>query len=145
VYADGRATLHALAVRLTARGIASPSGRRFWSASSVRTILSNPAYTGEAVSGRLQSRPSRRRRSAPEPVGRGVSAQPTPREQRIAVPVPAIVSSEVFTSVQRRLATNRQLARRNTIYPYLLRGLVSCGHCQLSCTGRALHASVNYQ
>ena len=31
-YADGEATLHALAVRLTARGIASPTGRRFWSA-----------------------------------------------------------------------------------------------------------------
>ena len=30
-YADGQATLHALAVRLTARGIASPTGRRFWS------------------------------------------------------------------------------------------------------------------
>jgi site-specific DNA recombinase len=82
----------------------------------------------------------------PEPVERGVSAQPTPsREQWIAVPVPAIVSSEVFTSVQQRLATNPQLARRNTIYPYLLRGLVSCGRCKLSCTGRPLHASANYQ
>src|SRR5436190_14999611 len=35
-YADGEATFHALAVRLTARGIASPTGRRFWSATSVR-------------------------------------------------------------------------------------------------------------
>jgi site-specific DNA recombinase len=35
-YADGEATLHALAVRLTVRGIASPTGRRFWSATSVR-------------------------------------------------------------------------------------------------------------
>ena len=76
-YADGEATLHALAVRLTARGIASPTGRRFWSASSVRGILSNPAYIGEAVSGRLQSRPSRGRRSALEPLGRGISTQPT--------------------------------------------------------------------
>src|SRR6266511_980184 len=78
-YADGEATLHALAVRLTARGIASPTGRRFWSASTVRTMLNNPVYIGEAVSGRLQSRPSATRRSALEPVGRGVSVQLTPR------------------------------------------------------------------
>src|SRR5438128_4884597 len=133
-YADGEATLHALAVRLTARGIASPTGRCFWSATSVRAILTNPAYIGEAVSGRLQSRQSRRRRSALEPVGRGVSVQPTPREQWITVPVPAIISPEVFNAAQHRLVTNQQLARRNTIYPYLLRGLVSCGSCKLSCT-----------
>src|SRR6266568_109568 len=102
-YADGEATLHALAVRLTARGIASPTGRRFWSATSVRVILTNPAYIGEAVSGRLQSRPSRRRRSALEPVGRGVSVQPAPREQWITVPVPAIISSELFSAAQQRL------------------------------------------
>ncbi len=143
-YADGEATLHALAVRLTARGIASPTGRRFWSATSVRVILTNPAYIGEAVSGRLQSRPSQRRRSALEPVGRGVSVQPAPREQWITVPVPAIISSELFSAAQQRLATNQQLARRNTIYPYLLRGMISCGHCQLSCTGRPGHPSTKY-
>ena len=145
VYADGEATLHALAVRLTTRGIASPTGRRFWSASSVRVILSNPAYIGEAVSGRLQSRPAHGRRSALEPVGRGVSAQPMARDQWITVPVPAIVSPDVFRAAQQRLAVNQQLARRNTINSYLLRGLVSCGRCQLSCTGRALHPAANYQ
>ncbi|MDQ6673532.1 MAG: recombinase family protein [Chloroflexota bacterium] len=144
-YADGEATLHALAVRLTTRGIASPTGHRFWSATSVRGILSNPAYIGEAVSGRLQSRPSRGRRSALEPVGRGISTQPTARDQWITVPVPAIVSPEVFNAAQRRMTTNQQLARRNTIHPYLLRGLVSCGHCQLSCTGRAGRPSATYQ
>jgi len=144
-YADGEATLHALAVRLTARGIASPTGRRFWSATSVRAILCNPAYIGDAVSGRLQSRPSRRRRSALEPIGRGVSVQPTARDQWITVPVPAIVATDVFGAAQRRLATNQQQARRNTIHAYLLRGLVSCGHCQLSCTGRAGHPSATYQ
>ena len=129
-YADGEATLHALAVRLTIRGIASPTGRHFWSATSVRAMLTNPAYIGEAVSGRLQSRPSQRRRSALEPVGRGISVQPTPREQWITVPVPAIISPEVFNAAQERLATNQKLARRNTTYMYLLRGLVSCGRCR---------------
>jgi len=144
-YADGEATLHALAVRLTARGIASPTGRHFWSASTVRTMLNNPVYIGEAVSGRLQSRPSVTRRSALEPVGRGVSVQLTPRDQWISVHVPAIVSMDMFSAAQRRLAINQQLARRNSIHAYLLRGLVSCGHCHLSCTGRAGHRGATYQ
>ena len=143
-YADGEATLHALAVRLTTRGLASPTGRHFWSATSVRAMLTNPAYIGEAVSGRLQSRPSQRRRSALEPVGRGVSVQPAPREQWITVPVPVIISPEMFNAAQQRLVANQQLARRNTTYAYLLRGLVSCGHCQLSCTGRAGHPNAKY-
>jgi len=143
-YADGEATLHALAVRLSTREIASPTGRRFWSATSVRVILTNPAYIGEAISGRLQSRPSQQRGSALKPVGRGVSVQPVPREHWISVPVPAIVSQEVFNVAQRRLAMNQQLARRNTIYPYLLRGMLSCGRCQLSCTGRPGHPSAKY-
>src|SRR5258708_17166 len=90
-YADGEATLHALAVRLTTRGIASPTGRRFWSATSVRVILTNPAYIGEAVSGRLQIAPSRRHRSPLDPVGPGVSAQPTARQQWITLPLPALI------------------------------------------------------
>ena len=144
-YADGEATLHALAVRLTTRGIASPTGRRFWSATSVRAILTNPVYIGEAVSGRFETCPARRRRSALESVGPGVSIQPTTRDRWITVPVPAIVATDVFDAAQRRLATNQQQARRNTIYKYLLRGLVSCGHCKLSCTGRVGHPSATYQ
>jgi site-specific DNA recombinase len=40
--------------------------------------------------------------------------------------------------VQAKLATNRSFARRNnTAHQYLLRALVSCGHCGLACTARA--------
>ena len=51
------------------------------------------------------------------------------------MPVPALVAAEQFDLVQRRLAANQQNARRNTIHPYLLRALVSCGVCRLACTG----------
>jgi hypothetical protein len=37
--------------------------------------------------------------------------------------------------VGHRLATNQRAARRSTTHPYLLRGLVSCGVCRLSCSG----------
>ena len=75
-YAAGNVTLHAPAVRLAGRGIPSPTGLPHWSSSTIRVILTNPAYRGQAVSGRLRARPARHRRSALEPVGRGMSTRP---------------------------------------------------------------------
>jgi site-specific DNA recombinase len=73
------------------------------------------------------------------PVGAGHSHRPAPPDEWIAIPVPAIISQETFAAAQARLARNTQMARRNnTAHEYLLRGLVSCGQCQLSCRGRTL-------
>lgn len=58
----------------------------------------------------------------------------------MAIPVPAIVSEETFEAVQVRLNRTTPMARRHhTAHDSLLRGLVSCGPCQLACTGRAVH------
>src|SRR5919201_3179775 len=134
-YAAGGATLHTLAAQLTARGVPTPTGKRIWRATTVRQLLTNPAYKGEAASGRLRTTPARQRKSALERVGRGMSTRAHPPEQWIIVPVPALVAAEQFELVQRRLASNQRNARRNTAHPYLLRGLVSCGVCHLSCSG----------
>ena len=57
----------------------------------------------------------------------------------MAVPVPAILSAETFEAAQHRLHRNVHMARRHhTTYTYLLRGLVSCGQCRLTCGGRTL-------
>jgi site-specific DNA recombinase len=54
--------------------------------------------------------------------------------------VPAIVSQEQFDHVQAKLAHNQVAARRhNTVHTYLLRALVSCGVCRLSCTARMVN------
>ena len=134
-YAAGGVTLHSLAVQLTQRQVPTATGKAIWTPCTIRQILTNPAYKGEAASGRLRTTPARGRRSALEPVGHGVSTRVHPPEEWITVPVPALVSSEQFDAAQRRLATNQQCARRSTSHPYLLRGLVSCGVCGLSCSG----------
>jgi site-specific DNA recombinase len=135
--AAGDATLHALASDLTRRGVPTPGGRAIWAASTIRGMLTNPAYAGQAASGRLRPVPAHQRHSALRPVGRGESTRVHPPEEWITVPVPALVSAEQFALVQRRLAANQQFARRSTTYPDLLRGLVSCGVCRLGCTGRS--------
>jgi site-specific DNA recombinase len=53
--------------------------------------------------------------------------------------IPAVVSEEQFALVHAKLAQNQSFAsRHNTATTYLLRALVSCGHCQLACTARSL-------
>jgi len=134
-YAAGGVTLHALAARLTARRVPTPTGKPVWRATTIRNLLTNPASKGEAASGRLRTTPARQRKSALELVGRGVSTRAHPSEEWVTVPVPALVTAEQFDLVTRRLAANQRSARRSTTHPYLLRGLVSCGVCRLSCTG----------
>src|SRR5215217_4445641 len=134
-YAAGGVTLHALAAQLTARGVPTPTGRPVWRSTTIRNLLTNPAYKGQAASGRLRTTPARRRKSALEPVGRGISTRAHPSQEWITVPVPALVTAEQFDLVARRLAANQRAARRSTTHPYLLRGLISCGVCRLSCSG----------
>jgi site-specific DNA recombinase len=134
-YAAGGVTLHTLAVQLTARGVPTPTGKPIWRPTTIRGLLTNPAYKGQAASGRLRTAPARQRKSALEPIGKGVGTTAHPPQEWITVPVPALVAAEQFDLVQRRLAANQQNARRNTTHPYLLRALVSCGVCRLACTG----------
>jgi site-specific DNA recombinase len=78
------------------------------------------------------------------PAGPGISHAPRPPEDWIEVPVPQIVSDEIFAQVQAKLDTNQQSAARNTRHEYLLRALVSCGACRLSCTARQTAAGYHY-
>src|SRR6266536_277037 len=74
-----------------------------------------------------------------QPIGRRNSSQETSCEEWIEVgQVPAIVSKEQFEMVQAKLAHNQSFAKRNnTSHPYLLRAMLSCGLCGLSCNGRS--------
>jgi site-specific DNA recombinase len=142
---QARATLYGVAKRLTDAHIPTPRGGPRWNVASVRGILCSPVYTGTAYSERTRQVPARIRQSALRPVGAGHSHRPAPPDEWIAIPVPAIISQETFAAAQARLARNTQMARRNnTAHEYLLRGLVSCGQCQLSCMGRTLPTGYHY-
>jgi site-specific DNA recombinase len=143
-YLEPQATVYRLARRLTDLGVATPRGKPRWNVASVRGILRNPAYAGRALTNRTQVAPARRRKSAMLPAGPGQSHAPRPEEDWIAVPVPPIVSEQTFAQVQAKLGANQQGAARNTRHEYLLRALISCGACRLSCTGRQTAAGYRY-
>src|SRR5258708_6155627 len=143
-YLEPQATLYQVARRLTDLGVATPMGKPRWTVASVRGILRNPAYTGRALTNRTRVAPARQRRSALLPAGPGASPAPRPPEDWIEVPVPQILSEETFAQVQAKLDGNQQGAARNTRHEYLLRALVSCGACRLSCTARQSAAGYRY-
>jgi site-specific DNA recombinase len=133
-------SLMQLAIYLDQRGVPTPSGTPRWSSPTIRGILRNPTYTGQVYAQRTRVRAPTHRRSATHPIGRSHgTAVPQPADTWLLVgQVPAVVSQAHFDEVQAKLATNRSFARRNnTAHQYLLRALVSCGHCGLSCTARA--------
>jgi site-specific DNA recombinase len=143
-YLEPQATIYRLAARLTDLGVPTPRGGPRWNTASVRGILRNPAYAGRALSNRTQVAPARGRKSAMLPAGPGVSHAPRPEEDWIAVPVPAVVSEEAFAQVQAKLDANQQAAARNTRHEYLLRALISCGACRLTCGVRQTSAGYRY-
>lgn len=131
------ATLYWVATHLNRDHIPPPRGGERWGVGTIRAILRDTAYTGTAYAGRTQTVPTKRRRSALGRVGNGTRRQQTSPEQWIPIRVPAIVSAEVFALAQARLDRTKQMARRNNkTQGYLLRGLVSCAQCRLSCSGR---------
>jgi len=146
-FVDEGASVSELVRRLPHLGIASPFGLRSWCLSAVRRVLTNPVYLGQVFGNRLRARPVERRRSALRPAGRsGDSRRVTDPAEWIAVAtVPAIVEREQFERAQERLTYNQRMASRNNrVHDYLLRGLVSCGHCRCACAGRHVWRGYDY-
>jgi site-specific DNA recombinase len=134
-------SLYSLIQHLFSLGIQSPQGHVYWSTDTTRSILTNPVYTGKVFAGRTHSGPPCQRLSALRPVGKpGYQREPVPVEEWICVAdIPAIIDQEQFEQVKEKLAFNQRTAtRHNTVHQYLLRAMVSCGICHLSCSGRHL-------
>lgn len=133
-YAVGGISMQALARELTHDHIPSPQGNPRWDAGTLGRLLRNPAYTGRACFGKTQtapgpSRPNRTSRLAGRSISPKAGVTARPRDHWIEIPVPALVSQEVFALVQRRLAENAKFSPRNTKVPALLQGLLVCDTC----------------
>ncbi len=129
--------------RLQQAGERTRTGRTIWDRSVVWGILKNPAYKGTAAFGKTQAGPMkpklRPQRGDPLQPRRAVSTTTVPQEQWIYIPVPALVSEELFEAVQAQLEENRQRARQHQRGArYLLQGLVVCAGCQYAYYGKAV-------
>ena len=88
-------------------------GYGVWSTTTVNNILNNEVYVGTWFFGKYNGRSKRQ----------------NPRETWIAVSVPSIVDQGTWERAQVQLKRNKEMASRNTKYPYLLARRVTCGVC----------------
>jgi len=127
-------SLAAVCRELQERGIMTKRGKSTWDSATLHGILLNPAYRGEARYGKkrlMPRKPGRRaKRGDPSLPRRAKVAVPTPREEQIAIAVPALVDASLFTEVAKRMEENRKRQRARQDGPkYLLSGLLLCGEC----------------
>jgi site-specific DNA recombinase len=132
--------LNAIAHKLTTQQIPTPKGAR-WRGSRIHALLGNPAYMGQAAYGKSESvasRPLRPRRSQRAARGDRRTHQRKPVAQWISIPVPPIVSAELFAAARAQMERNRKLSQRHARgQRYLLQGLVVCARCGYAFCGRA--------
>lgn len=134
-------TLRNIAHTLTAEGIPSAKGGA-WDFVTVRTMLRNPAYQGEAHAFRT--------RMVPIPGSTKKRKITLPREEWIPLPegtIPPLVDGLAFAAVQQRLTLNQARASRNTKDPsdWLLHGgYVKCGYCGWSTHARRINGDAYY-
>jgi len=138
-----RCTIGEVTRRLTERKEQTRTGKTWWDRTTVWGILKNPAYRGEAAFGKTRIGP--RRKSLRPP--RGKSDKPKrftttydlPEDEWTYIPVPALVSKDLFEAVQEQLKENRTHARqRKRGARYLLQGLIQCKCCGYSYYGKGV-------
>jgi site-specific DNA recombinase len=140
---DGMATRR-IAMQLTAERLPTPSERHrdhrtyktlpagVWGHQTVRKILTNSAYIGEAVWGKRQNVTTTTRRRRPET-----------EWNRLAIP--PILDAETFHAAQAALHTHRLLVTRDRKHDYLLNGgRLRCGRCGRGTTGICRKPGVRY-
>ncbi len=133
-YADDGASIADLARWLTSQNVLTRTGKHRWDRSVIWAMLRNPAYAGTAVFGKAMvvaeppglNRVARLQGRATPCASKTVDR---PREQWTTIPVPAIVSTDTFDRVARRLEDNKRFAARNSKVPSLLQGLAACAGC----------------
>ena len=129
-----RASIREICRRLKEKGERTPTGKSNWVRSVIWNILKNPAYKGTAAFGKTKSAPFSpkmlHKRGKPLQPRRLVSKVTVPKEEWLYIPVPALVSEDLFEVVQEQLEENRQRARQyQRGASYLLQGLLVCADC----------------
>jgi site-specific DNA recombinase len=133
MYTSGGLSIGEITRRLNEKGTPTRKKSSRWERSVVWGVLRNPAYRGMAAFGK--TRVSSRERITRAQRRRGVRASSEtaghqrPREEWIEIPVPPLVTEDVFALAQERLQENKIKSKRRTITPSVVQGLVSCQKC----------------
>jgi site-specific DNA recombinase len=137
-YATAGLSIRAITRRLYGHGTPTPTGRDVWASSTLGGLLRNRTYMGTAEWFRHETK-------TPPAPGQARGRQTLrPTDEWIRVPVPAIVSEDIFEAAQRVKRDNSQFSpRRTTPGTWLLRGLVVCGACNTKAYTQQMSSSAD--
>jgi site-specific DNA recombinase len=145
IYTQQGLSINAIARLLNERQVATRTGKGRWERSTVWGMLRNPAYRGIACYGKTElrprqriTRPLRQRKGLPS---RDSAGHERPRTEWIEVPVPALVSEEIFALAQEQLEKNKRHSPRRTVEPTLLQGMLVCEQCGYALYRTSTHTS----
>jgi len=123
---EERATLNTISRRLMDGGIKPPKRAMVWDGTLLRAMIRNTVYKGEFYAHRYYYVKVRSKRNGKE-VTHKVER---PKNEWIFVPVPALISPEVWEEAQRVLSENQSKSTRNSRRQYLLINLTYCADCK---------------
>jgi site-specific DNA recombinase len=126
--------LNGIALYLTSKNVPTKRGASVWHRQVVRQIIMNRAYIGEFYQNRWNTEGmlGNKHRKDDEKV----SMKERPKNEWILIPCPAIIDESQFEHAQRLLSESRRRWAQKSKHPYLLSGLLRCGDCGNTMTGR---------
>lgn len=127
--------INGIAKYLTAQGVPTKKNAKVWHRQVVRQILMNETYTGVYYHNKWDTEgilANKYKKEGEEKVKQKLR----PREEWIAVEVPAIIDRKTFELAQRLLKESRRRWAGKPKRKYLLSGLLRCGHCGNTLTGK---------
>ncbi len=140
-----RVSISEICRRLKAKGIRTQTGKDYWDRTTVWGMLKNPAYKGSAAFGKTRlgpRKPALRPQRGYEQSRRNFSIYPVPEDEQERIPVAAIVSEDLFDTVQQQLVENKESNRqRKRGARYLLQGLLKCQCCDYAYYGKPVSRS----
>ena len=135
MFLDGQ-TPSGIAARLTRQGIPSPAGKEKWQSSTVKSILTNEKYKGDALLQKtftvdfLQKKKKANEGEVPQ--------------YYVENSHPAIVTEEVFDLVQHELRRRRQKGR-HTSAASMFSNRIVCGECGAFYGSKVWHSTDAYR
>lgn len=133
LYIEDGLSIGAIVRWLNDHGIPTRKRISQWERSTVWGMLRNPAYKGTACFGKTKiaerkkiTRPLRQKGGFSS---RGSAFQARPKSDWIEIPVPAIIEDQLFFRAEEKLEENKRYAKKRTIVPSLLQGILVCNQC----------------
>lgn len=126
--------INGIAKYLTERNVPTKKGGNIWHRQVVRQILMNEVYTGVFYQNRWNTEGMFINKHVKKE--ERIPMKERPREEWIPVDCPRIIDDETFYRAQDLLKLSRRRWAKQSKNKYLLSGLVRCGKCGNTMTGR---------